>query len=72
MPVLERGEVSIYYEEHGSAGGFPLMIFPWGGLDATVDRWKQGAFAPIARFSEYQVIIMDQRNAGHSSRLLKK
>ena len=67
MPVFERGDVFIYYEEHGRANGFPVMIFPWGGLDATVDRWKHGAFAPIEQFSEYRVIILDQRNAGHSS-----
>lgn len=67
MPVVERGDVSIYYEEHGSASGFPVMLFPPGGFDATVDRWKRRAFAPIESFSEYRVIVLDQRNAGRSN-----
>jgi pimeloyl-ACP methyl ester carboxylesterase len=66
MPTFERGDVSIYYEEHGNANGFPLMLLPPGGMDATTDRWKRMAFAPIERFGEYRVIILDERNAGRS------
>src|SRR3989454_10935385 len=66
MPAFERGDISIYYEEHGNKSGFPLMLLPPGGMDATVDRWKRMAFAPIERFGEYRVIVLDQRNAGRS------
>jgi len=67
MPVFERGDISVYYEEHGNGNGFPLMLFPPGGFAATVDRWKRVAFAPIESFSEYRVIVLDQRNAGYSN-----
>ena len=66
MPAFEREDVSIYYEEHGNKSGFPLMLLPPGGMDATVDRWKRMAFAPIERFGEYRVIVLDKRNAGRS------
>ncbi|MBI3709295.1 MAG: alpha/beta hydrolase [Proteobacteria bacterium] len=67
MPVFEQGDVSIYYEQHGSASGFPVMLLPPGGMDATVDRWKRVGFAAIETFSEYRVVILDQRNAGRST-----
>jgi hypothetical protein len=31
MLTFEREDVSIYYEEHGNASGFPLMLFRLGG-----------------------------------------
>ena len=34
MPVYERGDVRIHYQEAGS--GFPLMVIPGGGLNSTV------------------------------------
>ena len=34
MPFYERGDVRIHYEEVGS--GFPLLIIPGGGLNATI------------------------------------
>ena len=34
MPLYERGDVRIHYEEAGS--GFPLMVIPGGGLNSTV------------------------------------
>jgi pimeloyl-ACP methyl ester carboxylesterase len=66
MPILEHGSVTIYYEEHGTKDGFPLMLLPPGGMDATVDRWKRIGFVPIESFGEYRVVVLDQRNAGHS------
>jgi len=34
----ERGPVRIYYEEAGS--GFPLLLLPGGGLNATIGFWS--------------------------------
>jgi len=42
MPVFERGDVSIYYEEHGS--GFPLLLFAPGAMNSTVERGAAAAF----------------------------
>ena len=66
MPVFSRGEVTIYYEVHGS--GFPLLLLPPGGMNAAMSAWQRAAFNPIEIFSrEYMVIAMDERNAGQST-----
>lgn len=69
MPVYERGDVRIHYREAGS--GFPLLIIPGGGLNATLGFFTGAApfnaFAELA--DEYRCISMDLRNAngGESS-----
>jgi pimeloyl-ACP methyl ester carboxylesterase len=69
MPFYEKGDVRIHYEEVGS--GFPLLILPGGGLNATIGYLRDGApFDPMAEFSDqYRCISMDLRNAngGQSS-----
>jgi pimeloyl-ACP methyl ester carboxylesterase len=69
MPFYQRGETRIYYEEAGS--GFPLLIIPGGGLNATIEYVKSGApFNAIGAFSDqYRCIAADLRNAkdGQSS-----
>ena len=66
MPVFVKGDVSIYYEVHGS--GFPLLLLPPGGMNASLARWGQAAINPIEIFSrEYMVVALDERNAGQSS-----
>ncbi len=69
MPIYEKGAVHIYYEEAGS--GFPLLLIPGGGLNATISFFGTGApFNPIEEFQgEYRCITMDLRNAvgGQSS-----
>jgi pimeloyl-ACP methyl ester carboxylesterase len=69
MPIYERGDVRIRYEEAGS--GFPLLLIPGGGLNATISFLTDGApFNPIEEFKrEYRCISMDLRNAkgGESS-----
>ncbi|MEA2728425.1 MAG: hypothetical protein QOF70_2900, partial [Acetobacteraceae bacterium] len=54
MPFYEKGNVRIHYEEAGS--GFPLLIIPGGGLNATIGFLTDGApFNPIAAFeAEYR------------------
>jgi pimeloyl-ACP methyl ester carboxylesterase len=65
MSVWERGDLSIYYETHGS--GFPLLLIAPGGMNSVIEFWNRSAFNPIEIFSrEYWVIAMDQRNAGRS------
>ena len=66
MPSFIKGDVSIYYEVHGS--GFPLLLLPPGGMNACLAWWQRGAFNPIEIFRhEYMVVAIDERNAGQSS-----
>jgi pimeloyl-ACP methyl ester carboxylesterase len=69
MPFYEKGDVRIHYEEAGS--GFPLLIIPGGGLNATIPFVKEkGPFNAIEAFKgDYRCITMDLRNAngGESS-----
>src|SRR5438876_4408964 len=62
MPLYEKGDVRIHYEEVGS--GFPLMIIPGGGLNSTVAGLATHPFNPIEEFKdEYRCIAADLRNA---------
>ena len=66
VPLFVRGDVSIYYEQRGS--GFPLLLLPPGGMNATISFWGRSAFNPVEIFaSDSRVIALDQRNAGSSS-----
>lgn len=69
MPFYEHGDVRIHYQEAGS--GYPLLIIPGGGLNATLGFLTGAApFNPLADFAdEYRCISMDLRNAnaGESS-----
>jgi pimeloyl-ACP methyl ester carboxylesterase len=62
MPLYEKGDVRIHYEEVGS--GFPLLVIPGGGLNSTVAGLATHPFNPINEFrGEYRVITADLRNA---------
>lgn len=63
MPFYERGDVRIYYEDTGS--GFPLLVIPGGGLNATISYVTGGApFNAIGEFrNEFRCISFDLRNA---------
>jgi pimeloyl-ACP methyl ester carboxylesterase len=75
MPVLERNGAQIHYEVHGA--GYPLMLFAPGGMHSVAQMWREspGApgrpmpwFDPTSRLADdFQVIAMDQRNAGAST-----
>jgi pimeloyl-ACP methyl ester carboxylesterase len=69
MPFHETGDIRIYYEEAGS--GFPLLIIPGGGLNATISYVTGSApFNAIGELKdEYRCIALDLRNAngGRSS-----
>jgi pimeloyl-ACP methyl ester carboxylesterase len=62
MPFYESGQVRIHYEEAGS--GFPLLVIPGGGLNATVAGLATHPFNPFDEFKgEFRVIAADLRNA---------
>lgn len=63
MPLYERGEVRIHYEDAGSE--FPLLIIPGGGLNSTISfPGPGGPFDPISEFSgEFRCVVADLRNA---------
>ncbi len=69
MPFYEKGDVRIHYQEAGS--GFPLLILPGGGLNATMGFFTGSApFNPMEELKDsYRCISMDLRNAngGQSS-----
>src|SRR5262245_35727529 len=59
----EKGSVRIYYEEAGS--GFPLLLLPGGGLNATIAFFTGNPpFNAIEEFKgEYRCVAADLRNA---------
>jgi hypothetical protein len=50
MPTFTRGDVSLYYEEHGK--GFPLLMIAPGRMRSTVSFW--GFVNPIHRSPPYR------------------
>lgn len=69
MPTIQNGDATIYYEVHGS--GFPILTFAPGGLLSAISIWERPAAPvnPIKAFGgDFQVIVMDQRNAPGQSR----
>ena len=66
MPVFERDNIRIYYEVHGE--GFPVLLLAPGGMRSDIPIWENVPYNPIERLvPHYQVIAMDQRNAGRST-----
>ena len=60
MPIFERGDITLYYEEHGA--GFPILLIAPGGMRSAVPFWDQAAWNPIPQLAaHYRVIAMDQR-----------
>ena len=69
MPFFTKGAVSIHYEEVGS--GFPLLIIPGGGLNATIKSLDTSVpFNPMTMYKDdFRCIAADLRNSatGESS-----
>lgn len=66
MPTFENGNVTLYYEEHGS--GFPILLIAPGGMRSALSFWERTPWNPITDLSgAFRVIAMDQRNAGASA-----
>jgi pimeloyl-ACP methyl ester carboxylesterase len=72
MPVFKRGSVTINYEVRGS--GHPLLLLAPGGMRSVARMWadppsgpRRPWINPLEELSDrFQVIGMDQRNAGAS------
>ncbi|MET0388861.1 MAG: alpha/beta hydrolase [Polyangiales bacterium] len=65
MPIFEHQGVALHYEEHGH--GFPVLLFAPGGMRSNASFWQRAPYDPIKELAqEFRVIVMDQRNAGHS------
>jgi pimeloyl-ACP methyl ester carboxylesterase len=57
---------NIYYEVHGE--GFPVLLIAPGGMRSAVSFWENTPWNPITDLKEsFQVVAMDQRNAGQST-----
>ena len=55
MPIYKRGSVQIHYEEAGS--GFPLLVIPGGGLNATIPYLSERTpFNPMTVLSVFGLI----------------
>jgi pimeloyl-ACP methyl ester carboxylesterase len=66
MPTLERDDVTIYFEEHGS--GIPVLLFGPGGMRSSISMWPNAPFNPLVSLDDtFRLIAMDQRNTGRSS-----
>ena len=66
MPFFERDDTRIYYEIHGE--GPPVLALAPGGLQSSIPIWGGVSYNAVERLaSNYQVIAMDQRNAGQST-----
>jgi pimeloyl-ACP methyl ester carboxylesterase len=74
MPILRRDGAQIYYDIYGE--GYPVVLFAPGGLQSVASMWKEHPASPgqpmpwmdptVELSGEFQVIAMDQRNAGRS------
>lgn len=66
MPLLTTTDATIHYEVYGE--GFPLLLIAPGGMRSAIDYWDNMPHNPIAQLADtFQVIAMDQRNAGQST-----
>jgi pimeloyl-ACP methyl ester carboxylesterase len=63
MPTVQRGEVTIYYEEAGT--GAPLLFIC--GISADLQIWRFQA-SELSR--SYRVICFDNRGAGRPVHLM--
>jgi pimeloyl-ACP methyl ester carboxylesterase len=68
MPTIDNRGATIHFEVFGR--GFPILTFAPAGLRSTIEVWGEPS-APVnpttELANEYQVIAMDQRNAGGRS-----
>ena len=66
VPYVDIGEAKIWYTEQGT--GFPMLTLAPGGMSSSVPLWEMAAINPLTAYAgQYQMIAMDQRNAGQST-----
>ena len=65
MPIFAQQDTKLNYEIDGD--GFPILLIAPGGMHSTMDAWDATDCKPRQSLSdEFQMIAMDQRNAGQS------
>ncbi len=73
MPIIERDGAKIAYDVYGQ--GFPVLLFAPGGMRSRAEMWPSPAGGPPRSWNDwtkvlpeagYQVVALDQRNAGRS------
>jgi pimeloyl-ACP methyl ester carboxylesterase len=65
VPTFVRGDTSIHYEVYGT--GHPVLLLAPGGMRSSIPFWDRAPFHPVHELAgQFQVIAMDQRNAGRS------
>ena len=66
VPYVDSGEAKIWYTKQGT--GFPVLALAPGGMRSSVPLWEMAAINPLTAYAgQYQMIAMDQRNAGQST-----
>jgi hypothetical protein len=50
MAHFENRSTSIYYEVHGQ--GFPILLCAPGGMNSTVQMWRNATINPLTLFSD--------------------
>jgi len=62
MPTFEHGPVRLRYSERGE--GFPLLVIPGGGLNATIAGLAGHVFNPLEALNDgLRCVALDLRNA---------
>lgn len=62
--MFEHGDAAIHYDLEGD--GFPVLLIAPGGMRSANELWNAMPWNPRLLADTYQVIGMDQRNAGRS------
>lgn len=66
MTVFERDDVKIHFDVRGE--GSPVLLLAPGGMRSVAALWERAPFDPREELADdFQVIAMDQRNAGAST-----
>ena len=66
MATFKRDQITLNYETYGS--GFPVLLFAPGGMRSAMSFWQGSPWNPIETLqNDFQVVAMDQRNAGSST-----
>lgn len=65
MSSFQHGAATIHFDVEGD--GFPVFLLAPGGVRSANDVWNRMPWNPRALADTYQVIGMDQRNAGRST-----
>ena len=65
MPFYEQGDVRINYELIGA--GPPVLLIAPGGMRSAFELWANMPWNPLEALADsFQLVAMDQRNAGDS------